>query len=145
MHRISLIAFFCFVFFGSVEKFFLTCPQVLLFVRNEEQGRPSLSRLVKSASSYSTVSPLCASAAPARWCNQGSNMKEGFFEYFFEFFSLRVLFWVLFGVLFFTFGPVFRTPAWRCNQGVNMKEGTLHRLSEAFSLAGIKDTLAALL
>ena len=36
MHRISLIAFFCFVFFGWVEKFFLTCRQVLLFVRNEE-------------------------------------------------------------------------------------------------------------
>ena len=73
-------------------------------------------------------------------------MKEGYFEYFFELFSLRVLFWVLFGVLFFTFRPVFPTPAWWCNQGVNMKEGgTLHRLSEAFSLAGIKDTLAALL
>ena len=82
MHGISLIAFFCFVFFGWVEKFFLTCPQVLLFVRNEEQGRPSLPRLVKSASSYSAVSSLCASAALAWRCNQRVNIKEGYFEHF---------------------------------------------------------------
>ena len=42
----------------------------------------SLSRLVKSASSYSAVSSLCASAVPAWRCNQRVNMKEGYFEHF---------------------------------------------------------------